>query len=498
MFRKIQIILISASLVTLLAACSGSVANPITHKTTPVRKITLYSDALRNLGSMLVIYQNKKLRVMRKHILDKTGSAIKTTEIPRDISIMVDSALNSIGGTLIVIPYISDEENLNYDNQKPDNEGAAKVVITGGITEFDKALLYKGGSVNAGADIGGYGLDMSHANKTSLSRATLDFNMIDNQKNETLQRIQAINSISLNKTVEEDEVAVNIKGLAFGAKGTTKKVQGRHAAVRLLVEVSMIQLIGRYQNIPYWRLIQGAEKDREVMKATRLKFKHMKSESERVIAFQQFLYLHKYLTTLNGQKDAAFDKALQAFASKEKISNVGINLQTYLALFESVPIDEDTEVRREEMDELSPVDIAADPIMAPLKKLETVGQGDLKISTNKQNFEVGEKLTISLSVKKPMFVRLMVVSSNGNISTLLPNIDQLDNMLLPNKIYQIPASQSQGLLTVGLPKGIDRIIAIGSSKQIPFNLSLVNSEGGINPKLQNKAFATAISNITIK
>ena len=81
--------------------------------------------------------------------------------------------------------------------------------------------------------------------KSSLASMTLDFNMINVITNTGFPRIQAVNGIKLHKATRSDSIGFTVKSTTFGARGEITKVQGRHAATRLLVQLSMIQIIGR-------------------------------------------------------------------------------------------------------------------------------------------------------------------------------------------------------------------------------------------------------------
>jgi hypothetical protein len=112
-------------------------------RTRPEPKITSYTEALVELGMMSEIYATDVLKIQNIPIFDNTGSSVSTGgEIPKDISEMVKSVLNSIGGNLVYIPYdpsfmqnlmVTGYSNFQY-KMIPD------VVISGGITEFDRGL----------------------------------------------------------------------------------------------------------------------------------------------------------------------------------------------------------------------------------------------------------------------------------------------------------------------------------------------------------------------
>ncbi|TXI22346.1 MAG: DUF4384 domain-containing protein, partial [Nitrosomonas sp.] len=74
--------------------------------TLPEARITIYQQAVNQLGLMTDIYSQTPVKIMVKEIQDNTGTSIATSaEIPRDVTEMVKTTLNAIGGNVRYIPY---------------------------------------------------------------------------------------------------------------------------------------------------------------------------------------------------------------------------------------------------------------------------------------------------------------------------------------------------------------------------------------------------------
>ena len=75
-------------------------------KSAPEEKITSYSQALLDLGLMSEIYDSGVMRVQSQDIADETGTSVTTGgEIQRNITEIMKSTLNTIGGNIIFIEY---------------------------------------------------------------------------------------------------------------------------------------------------------------------------------------------------------------------------------------------------------------------------------------------------------------------------------------------------------------------------------------------------------
>lgn len=478
----------------------------------PEAKDTVFSKAIGSLGMMSQIYSSKQLKIMPQEIGDVTGTSTSTGyEIPKDVTEMVKSTLNSIGGNILFIPYdtqfMANTAGTGYSDFA--DKVLPEVIISGGITEFDRALVTKGDSTDLDIEMPKMGgINFTDTNKSSLASVTLDFNMLDFKTFTGIPRIQAINSVKLTKSTKEDSFGFTIKSATFGVKGDIKKVQGRHAAVRLIVQLSMIEIIGRYAKLPYWRLIPGASKDDVVIDGILTDFYAM-TESQKVAKAQEYLYLSGYPVKISGQLDTDTQSALQKFSADKKLASATLNENTYLALFENVPLDHAAVQKQKTIQNggASSFVVAQQPVLAapasqiaPLPAVEAKDSretGNISLSTDKSQYHIGEQLGINFSVDEPMYVRVAVINSKGEVDTLFPNPYQSDNYCKPGKKYKIPSTGADFTLDISGPVGTDKIRAVASKKPIPAEAIHFTPEGQFDNATMEKYTIRAATDYTI-
>lgn len=341
-------------------------------KTRPVPKITNYTEALTDLGLMSEIYGTQILKIQSIPIHDNTGASVPTGgEIPKDISEIVKSVLNSIGGNLIYIPYdpsfIQNQMVTGYSNFQ--NKLIPDVVVSGGITEFDRGLETREKNTDVSSRLTYEGLPdylpglenevpypskemnfrYGKAGKSGLARITLDFNLLDFQTMSGVSKMNTVNTIEVQKIVGGKELGISIFAQAFGRKGKIKKVQGRHAAIRLLVELSMIQLIGRQLVLPYWKLLgDDALPDRVVLDSAKAFYQSL-GQSQKIAFTQQQLFLLGYNVTLDGAPNRKTVLALQDIF-KTKTPHLVPDIDNFIKLWSSIPITGETLQRRRLID----------------------------------------------------------------------------------------------------------------------------------------------------
>jgi hypothetical protein len=259
----------------------------------------------------------------------------------------------------------------------------------------------------------------------------------------------------------------------------------------------MIQLVGRYQKIPYWNLLPGIEPDEVVLDAIKIDFSRMTSE-EQIQEIQTLLYLHKFSVNVTGQEDTLTTQALQQFSAKQGLASPGINSRTYVRLFETIPINIDTKIRREKLN--SGHVIIAETSKLPMKRgtPSVIKKGDLKVWSNKKSYKIGEQMTVSFSVKKPMYVRIVWINSKGDISTLFPNPFQTDNYMKPGQTYQVPPVNAEFSVDIGAPTGIDKIRAVGSEKGVTADALHFTASGEFDAEKMKEFPGRSSTEITIK
>jgi len=283
-----------------------------------------------------------------------------------------------------------------------------------------------------------------------------------------IPRVQAVNNIKVHKGLAEDSLGISIIGNAIGLNGTVKKVQGRHAAVRLLVQLSMIQTMGKYLNLPYWRLLPNVEPDPLVLDAVTRQFYAM-DETKRILKFQEYLVLNGYDLALSGVWDSRTEEALAAFSQAHSESTNRLDETTYLALFSSVPLTYEN-LRRSKL-------IHSSTQLTHSGASAISKNGQLRIWTDAQTYKIGESATIHFEVSKPMYVRVAYISSDGETTDIFPNDFQQDNLMKPGINYQIPPMEAPFALEITGPIGTDKVIVITSSHPFSEDFKLLDEQG---------------------
>lgn len=291
-FQRMALALAAASLVG--CATTENALNDATKmlveqeasKLKPVSNLSPYAESLLRFGQMLDVYKegDPVIYMQTRSIMDATNlsNPLAGAEIPGDITEMVRTAVNRIGARVVYVPYHPDylvaqaQLGAKFGVTMPD------FLITGALTEFDRAMAGAGRSNSLGIEFGGgrgkveLGGDIKRT--AIFSALALDLNLVSFSTQQMVPRIQASNAIKVLNLSTEDNASIGFYGDAFGFKLEGKYLQGRHSAIRTLVDLSVLELVGKATNTPYWRCIPGGQPDPVVVNNMRQAYDSLSPE----------------------------------------------------------------------------------------------------------------------------------------------------------------------------------------------------------------------------
>ena len=329
------------------SAARELVAKKSAESNSPSALVTRYSGALESFGDMLEKYRpsGKVLYVQTRSIGDSTNLShpLVGAELPGDITEMVRSAINRVGSRVVYVPFQPDyvlahaQQGSKIQLVQPD------VLITGAITEFDRAIGSAGKGANARLVFGGGRgqTDLSWDRKaaTTLSDLSLDLNLVDFATQTMIPRVQAANTIRVLNQTYENGIDIAIYGNAFGVVTNTRYLQGRHSAIRLLVDLSVLEVLGRHTNVPYWRCIPNGKPDPVVMDA--IKRSYAKNDTPTKVKWlQNTLKEFGFPLTASGNLDDKTRLAVDEVAPRFKIQTTGdyLDPDLFAGIYVNIPL----------------------------------------------------------------------------------------------------------------------------------------------------------------
>ena len=299
----------------------------------PGQRVTRYDSALETLGNMLQAYNTPSVRVQTLAINNATAGE----GVPKDLAQLVSTALGKIQGPIKLIPYdptyVFTEKELGktLDRTLPD------LLVKGAITEFDKDMLEK--KFEAEADYalpnGRSTAGASHDRGSSGGQVALDLQVVAYQTQQIIPGVQTSSKICVMKGENNTSLNLVIEGNGLGVKSGFAKKDGIHAALRLLVEISVLELVGKYCDVPYWRCIEGAPVNQKVVDAYRV---GLEDDPNAIARLKLFAFCHGENIDLQHTDLSASEKEIVAKLKAKYNVTSDVDLITQLWL--NVPIKE--------------------------------------------------------------------------------------------------------------------------------------------------------------
>lgn len=455
-------LLVVLALACLAAACAKR--KEITLPTeAPLQKATPYSEALARLGRLTKLFGSERIFIQAQPVQDSTGTAqAGGAEIPFDVTEMLKSSVNKIGGSIVFVPYepqyIQNQSALQYTTLA--GKARPDVMITGAITEFDRSIDVVLDQESGEGEVGTIAAILGEVQtRRAMSRVGLDLNMVDVATLSMLPRIQAVNTINVFKAAQDDELAFSLLGATFGLKGSVKRIQGVHAAVRVLVEMSVLQVIGRRLELPYWKCVDaGAKPDPVVLENVRERFAAA-DDAARLRMVRKLLRLYGLADLpADGPLDRELSAALLAFEQAYGVPAETVDENLYEQLFRKVPLfGEKSRIATAPAQGLRP----SGPPMPKAAELT------VKLWTDKQEYREGEAVSISLFCERDFYGRILYLTASGEIVQLVPNELKPDGFFRGGKTYTIPAAGDAFNLVVAAPFGEERLVVYASESPLP-------------------------------
>jgi Domain of unknown function (DUF4384) len=331
------------------AACSVMPTEPaqIDFKpVTPQARITAYTKPLQCLGDLYRTYSDKDelLLIGVMPATDVTGANQYTSaEIPREFTLMVEAAVNSVSPRIRL-------SNVDHDFVVKEASVGGRfarmtpqILLKPGITEFDRGITIKQkkrdlsgffGKGKGATDFSGDNGEEDVASRLAVDMLAYDYNTMV-----SMPQVHSSISAEVGRKSKEQSWSFSVYGWGTGASAVSKSIQGRHEAVRILTEYAVLQTLGRYLKLPYWRCVEGMTEDIS-LKQTLSKAHSTMQPKQKLSSLQELLQYHGFEQV---QKSGVVDATTQTALSQLAQANPDIQASTdsldlYYKLYVSIPV----------------------------------------------------------------------------------------------------------------------------------------------------------------
>ena len=455
---------ILAGLVLGLAGCASVqpetvqvVAQP---KTPPVRNLTSFSGALDCMDNLFLTYGVRDKYITSAGIPDATGEIRTGT---REMLISAVSRMSTRSSAFRYVDYDPNQIDVHELHQLIDSSEsffAPDNYIRGAVTQLDQNVTSE--NVGAGISISDF-LDLGIDKSRVISLVSLDMNLADFVSRQIMPGISSANSIAVIRSAKAADAGGRIKKAGVFFNISLDKSEGVPQAVRTLVELGAIELLGKFTQVPYWTCLQIESTNPEVQSVASGWYSGSKPK-ERILFVQRALKGAGYYGgPVNGLFTPALSDAITIYQTERRlVPNGRLDFPLYMALL-------DTDKRLAAGPSIAEGDVAKVRLEKPLQRRPV----ELTVLTDKgakPAYRVGEALSLQVQTSGNAYLYCYYRDAQGLVARIYPNRFQPDALIVGNKPQLIPSPQAPFSIRFDRPGAREEIACVASDRELAMQL----------------------------
>ena len=431
-------------------------------KTLPQRNITSFSASLRCMDDLFQQFGKTNYLITAQEIPDATGqvqtgtkemliSAVSQMSVKSNAFNFID--FEEYGSVFVLGSFLADPGGPPV----PAGFEVPNYYVRGAITQLDSGVVAE----SVGGGIGIEQADIGASMDQVMSVVSVDLNIGNVLNRRMLPGVSANNSIVVRRSGQAVDGGATISKLGANFNLSFNQSEGMHSAVRSLIELSTIEIMGKLLQVPYWRCLEIEQTTPEVTAVARGWFDAM-STSDRVSFVQRALQgQNRYRGPVNGQMDSATRDAIGAYqAERGLLADGRINFDLYADLIAS-----DLALGREPAPERAPdpfIPVAAE-VAQPISVNLTTPRGPA------HRYATGEPIGLTLRANADAFAYCYYRDGAGRIARIFPNRFAPDPYLPARQPLYLPGAAPFDLVPER-PGATEEVLCVAAGSEIGRNL----------------------------
>jgi hypothetical protein len=456
----------SALCLALAAALGGCTTLDVTNKTLtetqaarsgpeapPFRSITGFSAGLRCMDNLLIEHGVRDVSMLVEDIFDQTKKVNAGT---RDMLITAVSDMTRRSRAIRINAFGRDSTNVISFLAQAQRQSPYDVIpqfdIKGSVTQFDEQVIRN--TQDLGASFRPF-LNLGLSRDAATNILGLDLSVLTTSDMSVLNGVTSRNAVVIMKAGKGADVDAAYHKLGVSYSMSLSRNEGQTQALRGLVELAAIELMGKLTKTPYWRCLGAdANNDEIKLEISDWFFAMSRSRVELVAYFQQQMRRRGYYDgPIDGQFNPAIDEAIANYREAIGMSKEAIIDE---ALFKSYLNNDQTKVPRP----AQPVRfVKTEPPTAP--QAVPAGVAAMRFASpvvaNTTKLAAGEPIALVLQPQADKHVYCYLQDENARITRFYPNRFAKDSLIASAKPVALPGPMRFALTMNG--KGAAETVA---------------------------------------
>ncbi len=429
-------------------------ASVISQPTTPiVKNITSFSDAQRCMDRLFAEYGKRDI------VITSDGLPDHTAQIAAGTKDMMITALSRMSAQSRAFRFVDIEHGGAVDfiqNAYGENFAVPNYYIRGAITQVDRNVATDSKSAGFALPM----LSLGYSEDQLLSVVTIDMNIGDLVKREIVPGMHTTNTITVVSAGSGADAEGIIGKASLFFEVSQDRNQGTHQSVRTLVDLGLIEVLGKLTKVPYWRCLELDSTEPTVIEQARSWYDSIPAEDRPGLIQTALGRAGYYKGPTDGRMSAALQDAINRYkARNDLIANGRIDFDLYYSLLVDksvvVPSGEDLGSRTEtasgsQPSAVKPID-GDDGIRLAVRQDGPAGKA----------YRVGDTLAFNVSVQRDAYVYCYYEFVDGDeykVARIFPNRGQPTALIGGGRSVTIP-SERAGFEIELAASGIDEQVA---------------------------------------
>lgn len=428
---------------------AATVSNAAAPKTPAIKTVTNFSQALRCMDELFLAYGKNGIVVTSTGIPDETGK-VRTGTKEMLITAIAKMTVKSNAFEFIDFHGGGDDLARLFDTKGQSMMKIPDYYIRGSITQMDDNTIRK----NSGFGLAAAFFDFGFSSDASYDLISMDMSIGDAATRKILPQTSTSNTMVIIKTGKSGEAGGKLGKVGLSFNLDFSRSEGLGATTRTLLELGLIETLGQFTQVPYWRCLD-ADITNPVIREQALETYETLKENERITFVQRKLggSMNRYNGPIDGKmNDTLKDAILEYQAQNNLVADGRISFDLYASLLDdiqnnlayvpSTPPAKTAAARPIPAPAPAPAPVALPPPQAVPAAAFRVNLDSDKGS--KPSYKVGEFLNMSLSL-----------TGDGTVYCYYEDINRSVARIFPNQFFGNPTLRSGS--TVRLPSGGFRI-----------------------------------------
>ena len=427
-------------------------------KTAPVRNITSFTPALQCMDDLFQSQGKNNFMITSAGIPDATGQMQAGT---KEMLISTIAKMSTKSNAFTFVDFDLDKRDVLAAQQligiQPGFE-VPRYYIRGAITQVDKGIIADrigggiGFSLGGSSESSGESASNSNTKKGTLgysadvgtSVITIDLNMGDLVTRKIIPNVSTSNSITVTRRGTGFDADAEIQKFGVAFEFSMDHSEGSHQALRTLVELSLIEVLGKFSGVPYWSCLQIKQTDPNLLVTARDQYEKIEPNQDQrdqgplLQAVVSGLVAGGYLnkgSAIQSTDDPRLRQAISKYQADSDLVVTGrLGFELYYSLSSKGFIQSEG---------------AGSTITGGVKPASTADTRDaisVYLNTSrgtKPTYRVGERLDLSAQVSNDGYLYCYYSDETGKVARVYPNRYAPNPYLNAGQRISIPGNNAE-------------------------------------------------------